>query len=59
MRPTCLALSCVVLSELGLKFFSKESNEVRLFWGPVSIKLNKDELEMREDAQSWISSQWH
>ena len=50
MRPTCLALSCVVPSELGLVSFSKESNEVGLFWGPVSIKLDKDELEMKGDA---------
>ena len=30
-----------------LESFSKESNEVGLFWSPVSIKLDKDGLEMR------------
>ena len=31
-----------------LKFFTKESNEAGFFWGPVSIKLLKDGLEMFE-----------
>ena len=50
MRPTCLALSYIIPSEPGLESFSKESNEFGLFWGPVSIKLDKDELEIRRDA---------
>ena len=59
VHPNCLASSCVVLSEPGLESFLKQSNEIGLFWGPISIRLDKDELEMKEDAQSWISSQWH
>ena len=47
MRPNCLAPSHLVLSEPGLESFSKESNEVGLSWGPVSIKLDKDGLERR------------
>ena len=31
----------------GLEFFSKESNEVGLFWSPVSIKLD-NRLKMLE-----------
>ena len=59
VRCNCLAPSCVVSSEPGLESFSKESNKVRLFWGPVNIKLDKDGLERRWDAPSWISSHWY
>ena len=47
VRPNYLVPSCVVPSEPGLEFFSKKSNEVGLFWGSVSIKLDKDGLERR------------
>ena len=38
---------CVVLSDPGLESFLNESNEVGLFWGSVSIKLDKYGLERR------------
>ena len=47
VRPNCLAPSCVIPPEPGLESFSKKPNEVGLFWGPVSIKLDKDRLEKR------------
>ena len=47
MRPNCLAPSCVFSFEPGLEFFSKESNEVGLFWGPVSIKFDEEGLQKR------------
>ena len=47
IRPNYLTPSRVVLSELGLESFSKESNEVGLFWSSVSIKHDKDRLEKR------------
>ena len=40
MRPNCLDPTRVVPSEPGLESFSKESNGVGPFWGPVSIKLD-------------------
>ena len=46
MGPNCLIPSHIVPSKPGFESFSKELNEVELFWGPVSIKLHKDELEM-------------
>ena len=40
MGPNYLTPSRVVPSELELESFSNESNEVKLFWSPVSIKLD-------------------
>ena len=40
----------------GLESFLKESNDIKFFWSPVNVKLDKNGLEMRWDAQSWISS---
>ena len=47
MRLNCLALSYVFPSEPGLESLSKESNEVGLFWGPVSIELDTERLQKR------------
>ena len=40
VHPNYFVSSRIVSSKLGLESFSKEFNEVRLFWGYVSIKLN-------------------
>ena len=52
VHPNCLVFFCIIPSlclDRRLTSFSKESNEVGLFWGPVSIKLNKDGLERKWD----------
>ena len=55
MCLNCLATSCIVPSESGLEFFSKESNEIGLFWSSVSIKLDGFRmLELRRPIVNFL-----
>ena len=57
MRPNCLISARVVPSEPGLGSFSKEANEVGLFWSPVSIKV--DGLKMLEVRRPIANFLWY